>query len=52
MNYIVWKVTRKDFEEVAKFLNEEDAKSYAEFATACTRNARYEVTKAGETPVW
>lgn len=53
MKYIVWKITPRTFEENARFVNEEDAKSFAEFANATVRlGTRYEVTKEGETPVW
>ena len=53
MKYIVWKITPRTFEENAKFVNKEDAESFAEFANATVRpGTRYEVTKEGETPVW
>ena len=53
MKYIVWKVTARNFKKIAEFVKQTDAESFAEFATATVRvGTRYEVTKAGETPVW
>lgn len=53
MKYIVWKITARNFEEVAKFVSKEDAESYADFANAVARlGKRYEVTTEGKTPIW
>lgn len=48
MNYIVWKVTKKDFKEVARFANRLIAEMFIEFLGTDD----LEVTKIGETPVW
>lgn len=48
MNYIVWKVTKKDFKEVARFANKLIAEMFIEFLGTDD----LEVTKVGETPIW
>ena len=53
MKYIVWKVTDKNFTEVAHFEDAGLAQSFVEFANSTARiGTRYEITLKGTTPVW
>lgn len=50
MKYIVWKVTAQNFEEIAQFVSFEMAKAFRDLWSLGEDG--YEITKAGETPVW
>ena len=50
--WTVWKITDENFVVFAGFSIEEHANIYAENMNKTHDGSRYEVTKAGETPVW
>ena len=54
MKYIVWWITEENFEEEARFESRGFADMFANMlnSKAVEGGVRYEVTKAGETPVW
>ena len=50
--WIVWEITSNNFKEVMRTNTEWLANNYAELNNKLHDHIRYEVTKAGDTPVW
>ena len=50
--YVVWRITARNFEEVARFSSRAMADAYAENMNKTHSSIRFEVTKLGDTPVW
>ena len=50
--WVVWRITNRNFEEAARFSSKFFAEMYAENMNKCHDSIRFQVTRVGETPVW
>jgi len=50
--WVVWEITAKGCKEIMRSQSKVLADNVAELKNKAHRSIRYEVTKAGDTPVW